>query len=78
MPSDTDRTPTDTSATDSRSRLGDKVLTPDEEFRVKTNAVWVVAQVLGHRDPNFNVAEFAREAGVHGPLRPRPRERYPP
>lgn len=31
---------------------------------VRLNVVWVVAQALSGEDPNFNVREFARAAGV--------------
>lgn len=54
-------------------------LTPEETEAVRTNVMWVVAQVLGHADPNFdaNAYEFAlacgcdparlsREANSHG------------
>ncbi|MGW6932822.1 hypothetical protein ACWGE0_22390 [Lentzea sp. NPDC054927] len=39
-------------------------LSEDETDRVRTNVMWVVAQVLGHADPNFDVFEFAEWCGV--------------
>lgn len=39
-------------------------LTEDETDNVRTNVMWVVAQVLGHADPNFDVFEFAEWCGV--------------
>lgn len=33
--------------------------------KVRTNVMWVVAQVLGHADPNFDVYEFAEWCGVN-------------
>jgi hypothetical protein len=41
-------------------------LTPEETSLVRVNVMWVTAQVLGHRDPNFDVVEFARACGVDG------------
>jgi hypothetical protein len=41
-------------------------LTPEQTNRVRVNVMWVTAQVLGHRDPNFDVVEFAKECGVSG------------
>lgn len=35
-------------------------------MNVRTNAMWVAAQVLAHRDPNFDVGEFAEACGVTG------------
>lgn len=35
-----------------------------ETDRVRTNVMWVAAQVLGHQDPNFDVYEFAAACGV--------------
>ncbi|KOU62026.1 hypothetical protein ADK57_25615 [Streptomyces sp. MMG1533] len=31
---------------------------------VQTNVMWVVAQVLGYEDPNFDPCEFAEACGV--------------
>lgn len=45
---------------------GEPPLTPKEAHRVKTNVMWVTAQVLVHADPNFDVHEFARLCGVTG------------
>jgi hypothetical protein len=44
---------------------GDKTLSDEETAAVRTNAMWVVAQVLGHADPNFDVYEFAEACGVN-------------
>lgn len=43
---------------------GSHVLTNDEAQGIRTNVMWVVAQVLGHADPNFDVYEFAEACGV--------------
>jgi hypothetical protein len=40
-------------------------LSPHETDRVRTNVMWVAAQVLGHTDPNFDVYEFAEACGVN-------------
>jgi hypothetical protein len=37
----------------------------DETDTVRLNVVWVTAQVLGYMDPNFDVYEFAKAAGVN-------------
>ena len=42
---------------------GGTVLTPKETERVRMNAMWVTAQVLGYSDPNFDVNEFAEACG---------------
>ena len=39
-------------------------LDPDETDRVRTNVMWVTAQVLLHADPNFSVEEFAVACGI--------------
>ena len=39
-------------------------LKKDETDAIRTNVMWVVAQVLGHTDPNFDVFEFAEWCGV--------------
>ncbi|SEC88432.1 hypothetical protein SAMN05216489_01875 [Streptomyces sp. 3213] len=44
---------------------GDRVLTDAETEAVRTNVMWVTAQVLGYRDPNFDVYEFAEACGVN-------------
>jgi hypothetical protein len=44
-------------------------LTPSETDAVRTNVMWVVAQVLLYNDPNFNVHEFAEAAGVPEDIR---------
>jgi hypothetical protein len=46
------------------SNCGTQVLSPTETAAVRTNAMWVVAQVLGHADPNFDRYEFAEACGV--------------
>jgi hypothetical protein len=51
---------------DRDSNRPSRILNPEEAATVRLNAVWVAAQVLGHRDPNFNVVEFAEAAGVQG------------
>ncbi|MFE0087695.1 hypothetical protein [Streptomyces sp. NPDC058991] len=43
---------------------GDRVLTEKETDAVRTNVMWVAAQVLGYNDPNFDVYEFAEACGV--------------
>lgn len=44
---------------------GSTVLTPAQTDIVRMNVMWVVAQVLGHADPNFNEYEFADACGVN-------------
>lgn len=39
-------------------------LAPVETETVVMNVMWVTAQVLGHRDPNFDVYEYAEACGV--------------
>lgn len=51
---------------DSSGRRSEKVLDNRETRFVKTNVMYVVAQVLGHSDPNFNISEFARACGAEG------------
>lgn len=43
---------------------GTKVLSEKEANAVRTNVMWVAAQVLGHADQNFDVYEFAEACGV--------------
>jgi hypothetical protein len=50
--------------TDSHSVDAGTPLTAEETNRVRVNVMWVTAQVLGHRDPNLDVVEFARACGV--------------
>jgi hypothetical protein len=45
---------------------GPDVLSVGESMKVRTNVMWVAAQVLGYSDPNFDVHEFAAACGVHG------------
>jgi len=49
-------------ATDSKKPL--EHLDRDETDRVRTNIMWVTAQVLLHADPNFSVEEFAVACGI--------------
>jgi hypothetical protein len=39
-------------------------LSPAETGAVRTNVMWVTAQVLLHADPNLDLLEFAKECGV--------------
>ncbi|MFE7951569.1 hypothetical protein [Streptomyces sp. NPDC057426] len=50
---------------DTKSHPTDPVLSTEEAHRVKTNVMWVTAQVLGYNDPNFDVYEFAQACGVN-------------
>ncbi|MFC9330803.1 hypothetical protein [Kitasatospora sp. NPDC057015] len=49
-----------------RDRPGsaEKVLSPAEAEKVKINAAWVTAQVLGYNDSNFDPHEFFKACGV--------------
>lgn len=49
---------------DTPSKISDRVLSPDEDDRVRMNVMWVVGQVLGYQDPNFDEYEFAEACGV--------------
>lgn len=40
-------------------------LASDETDAVRTNVMWVVAQVLSYSDPNFDPVAFALACGVH-------------
>lgn len=51
-------------ASDSKSRASDETLSSTETESVLTNVMWVTAQVLAHRDPNFDVHEYAAACGV--------------
>jgi hypothetical protein len=42
-----------------------KQLTPSETDYVRTNVMWVAAQVLSHMDPNLDIYEFAEWCGVN-------------
>ena len=42
-------------------------LSQDETECVRLNVIWVTAQVLGYKDPNFDPYEFAEAAGVSTP-----------
>jgi hypothetical protein len=46
------------------SKAPAEVLSPQETDRVRMNAMWVVAQVLMHADPNLDVHEFAEACGL--------------
>jgi hypothetical protein len=46
------------------SNRGDRVLSQGETDTVRMNVMWVVGQVLGYSDPNFDVYEFAEACGV--------------
>lgn len=46
------------------TNAGSQVLTAVQTRNVKTNAMWVVAQVLRYQDPNFDVYEFAEACGL--------------
>ncbi|WP_030764692.1 hypothetical protein [Streptomyces sp. NRRL F-2664] len=49
---------------DSKHKMSERVLDEDETRRVRTNVMWVTAQVLAYQDPNFDVYEFAEACGV--------------
>lgn len=42
----------------------ERVLTPKEADRVRTNVMWVTAQVLKHLDPNLDLHEYAVACGI--------------
>lgn len=46
---------------------GTPVLDAQGTALVRTNVMWVVAQVLGHADPNFDPLEFAEACDVRLP-----------
>lgn len=46
------------------TNAGSQVLSANEALCVKTNVMWVTAQVLRHRDSNFDVYEFAEACGI--------------
>lgn len=41
-----------------------KQLETHETHSIRTNVMWVAAQVLAHADPNFDTHEFATACGV--------------
>lgn len=43
---------------------GSDQLTPKQTDNIRLNVTWVVAQVLGHADPNLDIVEFSAAAGV--------------
>ena len=49
---------------DDRDRATGQLTAHQTEF-VKTNAMWVTAQVLAYNDPNFDVYEFAAACGIN-------------
>jgi hypothetical protein len=50
---------------DSTSKLSETTLTEAETSAVRTNVMWVVAQVLGHADSTLDPIEFAAACGVN-------------
>ena len=46
------------------SNRGTNVLTLEETDAVRTNVMWVTAQVLLHADPNLNLLEYAQACRV--------------
>ncbi|NUP40790.1 MAG: hypothetical protein HOY76_28185 [Streptomyces sp.] len=52
-------------AADTKSSEGDRVLDAAETLKLKTNVMWVTAQVLGYMDSNFDVYEFAEACGIN-------------
>lgn len=46
------------------SKAATKSLSPAETDAIRTNVMWVTAQVLLHADHNFPVAEFAIACGI--------------
>lgn len=55
---------------DSHSRLPAKdPLTVDEAEYVKTNVMWVTAQVLAYQDPHFDVHAYAAACGISRSIR---------
>lgn len=50
---------------DSVHKMSKQVLNEDETRYVRTNVMWVTAQVLAYQDPNFDVYEFAEACGVN-------------
>ncbi|OZC91785.1 hypothetical protein CH254_04725 [Rhodococcus sp. 06-412-2C] len=49
---------------DTDTKAGSKVLTDEEVGFVRTNVMWVTAQVLGYLDSTFDVHEYAQACGV--------------
>lgn len=46
------------------TRKGNETLTEEQTDRLRTNVMWVAAQVLKHADPNLDLHEFAEACGV--------------
>lgn len=46
------------------SNRGSQVLTPEQTDAIRTNVMWVTAQVLLHADPNLDLHEYAEACGV--------------
>jgi len=51
-------------AIDSPKRRTRDVLSPDQTDYLRTNVMWVTAQVLKHADPNLDLHEYAAACGV--------------
>ena len=49
---------------DDKSRKSAKVLDQSETEGIRTNVMWVTAQVLRHADPNLDLIEYAVACGV--------------
>ncbi|WP_159800889.1 hypothetical protein [Arthrobacter zhaoguopingii] len=49
---------------DHDTNRGKQVLEPAEADAIRTNVMWVAAQVLKHADPNLDLHEFAEACGV--------------
>jgi hypothetical protein len=49
---------------DSPGKQTTEQLLPEQTDRVRTNVMWVVAQVLKHSDPNLDLHEFAEACAV--------------
>lgn len=47
-----------------RNSRGIEPLSPEQTDRVRTNVMWVTAQVLKHADPGLNLHEYAVACGV--------------
>lgn len=47
------------------SNRGSKFLeNPEDVDRIRTNVMWVTAQVLMHSDPNLKILEYAEACGI--------------
>ena len=54
---------------DADSKAPNTVLDDKETDRVRTNVMWVTAQVFAHEDPTFDVHEYAAACGVSPSMR---------